>query len=98
VSPAPRITLSCSTRGRGHKITIACTAKGPDANAGPTALRFRVLKAGKVLATASTRLSHRRAKVTLRSRRAVTKGRYTLRIAISHAGGVAGVTRTIRLR
>ena len=96
VSPAPRIRLSCTTKGGGHTVTIACTARG--AASGATALRFRIVRRNHVLATAATKLSHGRAKVTLRSERALKKGRYTLRIAISHAGGVAGVTRTITLR
>ena len=90
----PRITLSCTTRGQGRKVTISCTAKGKDAKASRTALRFRIVKGAKVLATASTRLSHARAKVTLKSKRAIKKGRYTLRIAISRAGGVTGISRT----
>jgi phospholipase C len=96
VTPAPKIRLSCTSRGGGHKVTITCSAKG--AAGGATSLRLRIVRRNKVLATAAAKLSHGRAKVTLRSKRALKKGRYTLRIAISHAGGVAGVTRTIRLR
>jgi phospholipase C len=91
---AAKIALSCTTRGGGRKVTISCSAE--HVPAGATALRFRIVKGARVLATAATRLSHGRAKVTLKSRRPL-KGRFTLRIAISHAGGVAGVTRTIRL-
>jgi phospholipase C len=98
VSAAPKIRLSCSTRGSGHKITISCSAKGADAAHGATALRFRIVKRNKVLATGAAKLSHSRAKVTLRSKQALKQGRYTLRIAISHAGGVAGVSRTITRR
>ena len=82
-------------QGHGRKVTISCTAK--HVSAGATALRFRIVRANKVLATAAAKLAHSRAKVTLRSKRALKKGRYTLRIAITHAGGVAGVTRTIKL-
>ena len=92
---APKITLACKTSGGGRRVTISCTAKGE--SSGATALRFRIVKGNKVLATAATRLSHGRAKVTLRAKKALKKGRYTLRISISHAGGVAGVTRTIKL-
>jgi phospholipase C len=92
---AAKIRLACKTSGSGRKVTISCTAKG--ASSGATALRFRIVKGNKVLATAATRLSHGRAKVTLRAKKALKKGRYTLRISISHAGGVAGVTRTIKL-
>ena len=91
---AAKITLSCSTKGSGRKVTIFCGAK--HVSAGATALRFRIVKGSRVLATAATKLSHGRAKVTLRAKRAL-KGRFTLRISISHAGGVAGVTRTIKL-
>jgi phospholipase C len=91
---AAKIRLACSAKGSGRKVTISCTAT--HVPPGATALRFRIVSNDKVLATAATRLSHRRAKVTLRAKKAL-KGRFTLRIAISHAGGVAGVTRTIRL-
>jgi phospholipase C len=92
---APKISLSCRTSGGGHRVTISCSAT--HVSAGATALRFRIVKHDTVLATAATRLSHGHAKVTLKAKRALKKGRYTLRIAISHAGGVAGVTRTIEL-
>jgi 5-hydroxyisourate hydrolase-like protein (transthyretin family) len=70
------------------------TAKGR--GAGTTALRFRVARGRKVLATART-LLHGRAHATLRTRKRLKSGRYTLRVAIARAAGASSVSRTIRL-
>jgi phospholipase C len=95
--PKLAVKLSCRTSGRGKRITVSCTASGKDASK-RTALRFRIVKGSKVLATARVTLSRKKAKVVLRPSKALKKGRYTLRITITQTGGVLALTRTIRLK
>ncbi len=91
-----KLKLACTTKGGGRKVTVSCTATGADAKARGIAVRFRIAKGASILATSRTTLAKGRAKVTLRSKKAL-KGKYTLRIAITHNGGVTGLTQTIRL-
>jgi phospholipase C len=93
---AAKLTLSCATKRNGRNVTVSCTAKGADVSKGATALRFRIVKGNKVLATSRTTLAKGRAKVVLRSKKTL-KGRYTLRIAITRAGSVTGISRSIKL-
>jgi phospholipase C len=90
-----KLTVRCSAKGGGRKVSISCTSTGRKAR---TSVRFRIAKGSKVLATGSTKLcSSGGAKITLRPKKAIKKGKYTLRIAISRPGGVIGVTQPIRL-
>jgi len=94
---APKLTLSCATRGGGKKVSVSCKAKGGDLTKA-TALRFRIVKGNHVLATTRTTLSKKgTAKVTLRSKKALKKGKYTLRIAITQKGGLIGLSKTVKL-
>ena len=69
-----QIKLSCKVSGGGKKISVSCTATGADASK-KTALRFRIVKGSKVLATASANLSKKKAKVTIRPKKAIKKGK-----------------------
>ncbi len=90
-----KLTVRCTTKGGGRKIAISCASSGSKAK---TSVRFRIAKGSKILATGRTTLSSKgRVKITLRPKKAIKKGRYTLRIAISRPGGVIGVTQPIRL-
>ncbi len=90
-----KLKLSCKTTGGGRKVSISCTATGREAK---TAVRFRIAKGAKILATGRTTVSNKgRVKITLRPEKALKKGKYTLRIAISRPGGVIGLTQPIRL-
>ncbi len=63
-----------------------------------TALRFRIVRGGHVLATARTLVSHKgTAKAALRSRRSLRAGRYTLRIAVADPTGVSALHRSVTL-
>ena len=101
VKPAPKpklaVNLSCKTTGGGKRITISCKASGKDAG-NRTSLRFRIMSKKKVLATAGGKLSHKKAKVVVRLKKALKKGRYTLRITVTQTGGILTFDRTIRLK
>jgi phospholipase C len=94
----PAVKLSCQARGGARRVTITCTARGSDAARTPTAVRFRIVRKGSVLATARTTLSHQRARVVLRPKHRLKAGRYTLRITVTQTTGVLALTRTIRLK
>jgi phospholipase C len=89
-----KLTLRCSTKGGGRKIAVSCTATGAQAR---TAVRFRIAKGSKILVTGRTGVTKGRVKITLRPKKSLKKGKYTLRIAISRPGGVIGITQPIRL-
>jgi phospholipase C len=91
-----KLKLSCSTKGSGKKVSVSCSATGTDAKSAGIAVRFRIAKGKSILATTATKLSKGKAKATLRSKKAL-KGKYTLRIAITHKGGVTGISQSIRL-
>jgi phospholipase C len=95
---AVRLRMSCHLAGAGRRIVVSCTATGTDARRGHTAVRFRIAHGSTVLATAATTMSKGRARATLHPRRTIASGRYTLRIAITRAGGVTGLSRAITLR
>ncbi|MCW3064084.1 MAG: plcC [Solirubrobacterales bacterium] len=94
---APKLALSCGAHGAGSRVVVSCAARGSAATSGRTALRFRIVRGGSVLATARTLLHHGRAHATLHARKSLKSGRYTLRVAIARAGGASSVSRTIRL-
>jgi phospholipase C len=95
---AARLKLTCTTKGGGKKVSVSCSATGTDVGKGTTALRFRIARGAHVFVTARTTLSKAgRAKLTLRPAHALQKGRYTLRIAITRAGGVTGLSQSVRL-
>ena len=76
--------------GGGKKVTISCKASGKDAGK-KTAVRFRIVKGTKVLATQSVKLSKKQAKVVIRPKTKLKKGKYTLRITITQTGGTLDV-------
>jgi len=89
-----KLTLACSAKGAGHKVTASCRANGARAS---TALRFRIVRSGKVLATASTRLRKSRATAVLHTKRALRKGSYTLRVTATQRGAVSAMQTRVRL-
>jgi phospholipase C len=89
-----KLRLTCTAKGGGRKVSVACTATGTRAR---TAIRLRIVKGRRILATGRTALTGDRAKITLRPKRKLKRGKYTLRIAISRPGGVIGLTQQIRL-
>ncbi|WP_064750267.1 alkaline phosphatase family protein [Solirubrobacter soli] len=98
-TPKPKlaVSLSCKVTGGGKKVTISCKASGKDAGK-RTAVRFRIVKGSKVLATKSVNLSKKQAKVVIRPKTKLKKGKYTLRITITQTGGTLALTKTIRLK
>ena len=97
-SGAPaKLTLKCATKGSGKTFTVSCTAKGADAKAKGIAVRFRIAKGSSVLATSRTTLKSGKVKATLKAKKALKKGKYTLRIAVTSKTGVTGISQTIHL-
>src|SRR5262249_44568305 len=52
-----KLKLSCTGKRSGKSYAVACTATGTDAKAKGIAVRFRLVKGSKVLATTRTTLS-----------------------------------------
>jgi phospholipase C len=92
-----KLTLKCSTKGSGKTFGVSCTASGADAKAKGIAVRFRIAKGASILATSRTTLKSGRVKATLKAKKALKKGKYTLRIAITSKSGVTGISQTIHL-
>jgi phospholipase C len=76
--------LACTATGKGKRVSIACTATG--GSGARTAVRFRIARAGKQLATASTAVRGGTAKATLKTRTALKHGAYTLTVTVSTTG------------
>ena len=78
---------------------MTCTVDGSNTGNGngKQALRLRLVKGGKVLATSRTFLNGNHANTALTSAKALAPGAYTLRIAISSQAGVSGATQTVKL-
>jgi phospholipase C len=92
-----KLTLKCSTKGSGKTFSVSCTASGADAKAKGIAVRFRIAKGASILATSRTTLKSGHVKATLKAKKALKKGKYTLRIAITSKSGVTGISQTIHL-
>ena len=93
----PSVKLSCRTTGSGKKLTISCTASGADATK-PTTLRFRLVRGSKVVASVTTKLSHKRAKIVIKPKKRLRAGRYSLRVTITQSGGVLAQTLSVRVK
>ncbi|HEY4096483.1 MAG TPA: alkaline phosphatase family protein [Baekduia sp.] len=95
---AVKLSLTCTTKGKGKTVTVSCKAKGAKLTKA-TALRFRIVaKGGKVIATTAAKISGA-AKISakLHTSKAIKKGKYTLRVTITQAGAVSAKNSTIRL-
>ena len=57
-----------------------------------TALRFRIVSGKRSLATATGKLAKKKTKVVIRPKKALKKGKYTLRITITQTGGTLALT------
>jgi len=91
-----RLRMTCTTKGGGHKVTVSCVAHGAGTSK-TTAVRFRIVRGSRVLATAATRLRHARASALLHSKPSLKRGTYTLRVTISQPGGVTATHSSVRL-
>jgi len=95
IEPVP---FTCSLRRRKHKhkmVTVTCQFRTLHFR-GRTAVRFRIVRRGKVLCTARSLLHDSRATATLHAHRAL-EGQYVLRIALTNKSGVVGFSRTVRI-
>jgi phospholipase C len=90
-----KLRLTCTTRRAAKAVSVTCAATGADARSKGIAVRLRLVKGSSVLATTRTTLRNAKVKATLRSKRALRKGKYTLRIAVTHKGGVIGITKKV---
>jgi len=90
------LTITCAATGKGQKVTVTCTVSGGSSR-GPSALRFRVVKGAHVLATARTAVHGTSARAVLRAARPLSRGSYTLRVALTSRAGVVGSHQTVKL-
>ena len=90
-----KLKLSCTTKRGAKAVSVSCSATGADAKSKGIAVRLRLVKGSSVLATTRTTLKSGKVKATLKSRKALKKGKYTLRIAVTHKGGVIGISKTV---
>jgi phospholipase C len=92
------VKLRCKISGAGKRFKLTCKAIGKDAGR-KTSLRVQLRTGKRVLATARTTLKKKHAKVTLKAKKRIKKGKYTLRITVSQTGRTALTTnKTIRLK
>jgi phospholipase C len=92
------LKLSCKVSGGGKRITVSCSGSGKDV-ARKTTLRLEILAKKKVVASAKGTLSKKKAKVDIKSRTKLKKGRYTLRISLSQSRRTTiTLTKPIRLK
>jgi phospholipase C len=88
--------VSCTThRTSQHRVVVSCVNHGK--THGRAAMRFRIVRNGKVLATARGVVRGGKAKASLRSKKALS-GRYTLRVSLADTAGVTAVSHTVNLR
>jgi phospholipase C len=90
-------TFVCKATGKGKKFVVTCTIEGAGKGTGKEAVRLRIVKGSKVLATSRTFLKGTHASTVLNTAKALTPGAYTLRIAISSQAGVSGANQTVKL-
>ncbi|MDQ8043217.1 MAG: alkaline phosphatase family protein [Solirubrobacteraceae bacterium] len=90
--------ITCSGHLSG-KTKVVVTCKATKATASKTAFRLRLLHGTSQVATAASTISKGRTfKVTLKSRKTLVKGRYSLGISIAQTGKAAAAqTGTIKL-
>jgi phospholipase C len=96
--PGPAPAVSCSLAPAKHhprRFAVVCRFKAIHLH-GRAAVRFRLLRHGRVLASARCFLHVGRAAATLRLAYKPT-GRFTLRIALTSRAGVLGFVRTVRI-
>jgi phospholipase C len=96
--PGPMRAVSCSlTRSRHHRrmLVVACSFHSIHVS-GRAAVRFRLVRHGRVLATVRTFLRNARAAATMRLAHE-PRGRYTLRIALTSRAGVLGLVHAVSI-
>ena len=95
--PGPPAAVSCTVAPRSRlRVRVACRFRANLRVHGRAAVRFRLVRRGRVLATVRVLLHEHRASATLRLHTA-PRGGYTLRIALTSAAGVLGFVRPVSL-
>jgi phospholipase C len=96
--PGPARAVSCSVSPRPRRrMLVTCTFKATLRIHGRAAVRFRLVRHGRVLATVRVFLHDHRASATLRLG-GKPKSSYTLRIALTSVAGVLGFVRAVHIR
>jgi phospholipase C len=93
----PKVRASCSARRSGRRIRVSCTTTGAT-NSTRASVRVRLYRGGRLLATKTVAIRHRRASMVLTSRKAWPKGTYTLRSTVAQIGGITVVSKKVALR
>ena len=88
--------LACTISGSGRKLAVSCKLKSGSV-AKKTALRVRVQQGKKVLATGRATIARDAARIVLRPKKAVRKGRYTLNVTVTQPGTVTAQKQSIRI-
>jgi phospholipase C len=89
-------SITCSAKSKAAAVTVTCTVGGASSR-GASALRFRVVKGAHVLATARTAVHGSSARAVLRTAKPLSRGSYTLRVALTSRAGVIGSQQTVKL-
>jgi phospholipase C len=93
----PDVRVACTTSRHDKRLSVTCKVTGRDAKSGTTALRFRVVRGSKVLATSRSIVEKGHAATVLKTRSRL-HGTFTLRIAIARSGSASASTaRTLQL-
>jgi phospholipase C len=89
--------LTCTLSPRKHHLVVVTCRFKVALIHGRTAVRFRLVRKGRVLATSRAFVHADRATATLRLH-STAKGRYTLRIALTSRAGLLGFIRSVSIR
>jgi len=88
------LTLSCALKKKSARRALACTATPPVKGQKVSSLTLRLTRAGRTLARGSAFGP----KLTLRARRALKPGRYTLRAIVTIGSQATTLTKALVLR
>lgn len=95
--PAPKkVTASCTVKRSGRRVRVSCTTKNATSKTRAN-VRVRLYRGAKLLGTKTVALKRKKASLTLTSRRAWPRGRYTLRTTVTQIGGITSATRRVTL-
>lgn len=93
----PTKAVVCSVLAKGHRVLIVSCRFRAALIHGRTAVRFRLVRRGRVLASSRVFVRGEGATATLRFRSSL-KGIYTLRLALTSRFGLHGYVRSVNVR
>ncbi len=93
-APNPVSSVQCKVQGAVHQVALRCTVSG--GGSGPGAVRFRVTRGGKVVATKRATIKGGRADAVVHSK-AELDGSYRLLATVDRDGGVTALGQAVTL-